>query len=113
MTGTDDPYAWLDARATRIASDIALGCVLLIAGAAAILNGPALSFADPENLGAGFFPTVVAGLLVAVGIVLLVRGSVFGGGRPARWSLKGLAIIVATIVVVCVAAAMWGVHVML
>lgn len=113
MTGTDHPYAWLDERAIRIASDIALGCVLLVAGAVAILNAPALSFANPENLGAGFFPTVVAGLLVAVGIVLLVRGSVFGGGRPARWSLKGLAIIVAAIVAVCVAAVAVGVHLLL
>jgi TctA family transporter len=99
----------LDARSIRIASDIALGCVVLAVGAVAILSAPtALSFSELEGLGANFFPTVVGGLLLAVGIVLLARGSIFGGPHPARWSLKGLAIIVAAITTFCAAVAAWG-----
>lgn len=107
---TDSPYAWLDARAIRIASDIALGCVVLAVGAVAILSAPAaaISFSEMEGLDAHFFPTVVGGLLLTVGIVLLVRGSFFGGARPGRWSLKGLAIIVAAITAFCAAAVAWG-----
>jgi TctA family transporter len=67
-----------------------------------------MSFARWEDLDAGFFPTVLGGLLAVVGIVLLVRGGIFGGARPARWSLQGLAIIAAAIVAVYAAAILWG-----
>jgi TctA family transporter len=103
-----EPHSWLDAGAVRRASDIALGCVVLVVGAVAILNAPPMSFMRWEDLDAGFFPTVLGGLLVVVGIVLLVRGSIFGGARPARWSLKGLAIIAAAVIAVCAAAILWG-----
>jgi TctA family transporter len=103
-----EPHSRLDASAIRRASDIALGCVLLVIGAVAILNAPPMSFMHWEDLDAGFFPTVLGGLLVVVGIVLLVRGSIFGGARPGRWSLKGLAIIAAAIIAVCAAAILWG-----
>ena len=97
-----ETHSWLDASAIRKASDLALGCVLLVIGAVAILNAPPIW----EDFDLGSFPTVISGLLLAIGIVLLVRGSVFGGTRPARWSLKGLAMIAAAIIVV--AAAAWA-----
>ena len=99
-----EPHSWLDASAIRKASDLALGCVLLVIGAVAILNAPPIW----DDFDLGSFPTVISGLLLAVGIILLVRGSVFGGTRPARWSLKGLAMITAAIVAVGAAAWMWG-----
>ena len=117
MTTTTDhpaePHAWLDASAVRRASDIALGCVLLVVGAVAILNAPPMSFMRWEDVDSGFFPTVLGGLLVVVGIVLLIRGSIFGGARPARWSLTGLAIIAAAIIAVYAAAILWGVRLLL
>jgi TctA family transporter len=112
-TATDHPHSWLDVRAIRTASDIALGCVLLVAGAIAILSAPASSSVRRGELDAGFFPTVVSGLLLAVGIVLLVRGSFFGGPRPGRWSLKGLAMIAAAIIAVAAAAWAWGFELLL
>ncbi len=102
-------HSWLDASAIRKASDLALGCILLVIGAVAILNAPPIW----EDFDLGSFPTVTSGLLLAVGIILLVRGSVFGGTRPARWSLKGLAVITAAIVAVGVAAWMWGFELLL
>src|SRR5262245_21556825 len=111
MTSTDRPpapHSWLDAGPVRRDSDIALGCILLLSGAVAILLAPATSLASWNRLGAGFFPTVIGGLLLAVGIILLVRGSVFGGGRPARWSARSLMIVAAAIVTVGVAAWGWG-----
>jgi tripartite tricarboxylate transporter TctA family protein len=114
---TDHPtgiHSWLDGSAVRIVSDIALGCVLLIAGTIAILSAPtAISFSELEGLDANFFPTAIGGLLVAVGIALLVRGSIFGGPRPARWSLTGLAIIAAGIMAFCAAAVALGSHLLL
>ena len=97
---TDYPSAWLDSRSIRVASDITLGCVLLAVGAVAILSAPAaISFSESEGLDANFFPTVLGWLVLAAAIFLLVRGAIFGGGRPARWSLTGLAIIAAVVFV--------------
>lgn len=117
MTTATDPPAnpddWLDARAVRRASDIALGCILAAAGAVATLSAPASFSGRQRALDAELFPTVVGGLVLVVGVVLLVRGSIFGGGRPARWSLTGLALIAAAIVAVCAAVWTWGIELLL
>ena len=106
---TDYPSAWLDSRSIRVASDITLGCVLLAVGAVAILSAPAaISFSESEGLDANFFPTVLGWLVLAAAIFLLVRGAIFGGGRPARWSLTGLAIIAAAIIAFFAAGVAWG-----
>jgi TctA family transporter len=106
---TDDratPHAWLDASAIRTASDIALGCVLLAAAAAAILGAGDLG--SRSRLGPGFFPSVVGGLLVVAGLILLVRGALQGTPPPARWSLTSLAIVVVVLASAYSAAVTWG-----
>lgn len=102
------PDAWLDAGARQTASDIALGCVLLVAAAVAYFGAGDMPSGRGVQLGPGFFPSLVGGLLLATGVVLLIRSIVFGTAPPVRWSLRELAIIVVAIAASYWAATMWG-----
>jgi TctA family transporter len=102
------PYAWLDTRALRTASDIVLGVLLLSAAAAAFVGARDLPFGGLDRAEPGFFPGMVAGLLALVGLVLLARGILVGTAPPERWNPIALAIIVVAIVAAAFGVARWG-----
>lgn len=102
------PHPWLASSTVRRASDVVLGCVVLVAGAAAIWDGRGTAFGRWDQLDARFFPTVVGGLLVAAAVVLFARGAFLGRVPVLRWSLGGFAILVAAIGAVFLAAWLWG-----
>lgn len=93
-------HTWLDGRAARRVSDIALGATLVAVAALAMANVSGNPFRTWPRLDAWFFPAVVAGLLVVVGLVLIVRGSFLGQRQPERWSLGALVVVTTLIVVV-------------
>jgi TctA family transporter len=105
-----EPYAWLEARAVRNASDRVLGCILLLAAATAILASRNISFGtSPDHLGDRFFPTVIAVLLAGVGTALLARGAL-GRAPHMRWRLWHILVVVgvvAAIALVRLAGAVW------
>jgi uncharacterized membrane protein SirB2 len=96
MIAEDQAWArsWLDGGAVRSASDIALGAILVAAGTVAIASANGTAFSHWERLDGWFLPAVVAGLLLLVGVVLLIRGRFARSVQPASWSLVELLIIV-------------------
>ncbi len=96
MDSPREPYAWLEARPVRNASDMALGCVLLVAAATAFVGLSRLSFdTSLDHVGDRFFPTIVAALLGVVGAALLTRGA-FGRTPPyGRWRLWQILVLAA------------------
>jgi TctA family transporter len=99
-----------DAEASsRSWSDIALGGLLLVAGAVGILGGRAASSGGLngiDGLDAGGLPIALGGLLVAVGAALLVRGG-FLPRRPAvRWRFGTLLVVVLVIAAIDVIVAL-------
>jgi TctA family transporter len=105
--------SWLDSRAVMRTSDIALGAIALAVAAFALTNIDASPFGSWERLNQWFFPSVVAGLLASVGIVLVVRGAIFGGAAPERWQLRDMLIIAAAVAAIWLAARQWGLRLML
>src|SRR5690349_6462031 len=89
---------WFYSRAVKRAADIALGAVALAVAAFALANLNGSPFRTWEQLNEWFFPSVVAGLLATVGIVLMLRGVVFGGAPPGHWRLRDMLIIAAVVV---------------
>jgi hypothetical protein len=65
--------SWLDRSATRTASDAALGCILIIAGALPIWSAGGLSFGRWPRLEATLFPSAIGVGMLAVGLLLLSR----------------------------------------
>lgn len=111
MTTTDHPadaHAWLATGTMRTASDVLLGCVLLVAGAIAIWDGRGALVLPEDGMNAGFFPTAVGAAAVAVGILLLGRSALFQRPQPAPWRIRSIAIIVAVTVACVFIAWEWG-----
>ena len=95
-------YAWLDGRAARRVSDIALSAILVAVAALTIANVSANPLHTWPRIDAWFFPAGVAALLVVVGLVLVLRGSFLGHGQPERWSLAAISLVSAIVIVVLV-----------
>jgi hypothetical protein len=105
-------YSWLDSRAVRRTSDIALGATLVAVATLAIANISGAPFRGWDPLNEWFFPAAVAGLLVMVGLILLIRSGL-GYRQPARWSARGLLMITLAIAAAFLVARQWGYHVAL
>jgi hypothetical protein len=93
-------YAWLDGRAARRVSDIALSAILVAVAALTIANVPANPLHTWPRINAWFFPAGVAALLVVVGLVLVLRGSFLGHDQTQRWSLTAIVLVSAVVIVV-------------
>jgi hypothetical protein len=91
----------LDVNAVRAASDITLGGIALVVGAAAVATIDGTPFSRLDRLNEWFFPAVVSGMLLTAGAILVLRGSFFDSGQPLRWRPKEFMIIFATV------AAIW------
>jgi hypothetical protein len=106
LNRADERYAWLESRAVRNASDIALGCILLAASAAAILDARNLSFGTWEQLDGGFFPILVGWLLAVVGVLLIARDAL-GRAPHMRWKTWQIVLVVVLYVAVILGGALF------
>jgi TctA family transporter len=101
-------HQWIDMGAVGAASNGALGGMALLVGLVAIWGSRATWNRDGWGLpDSGFFPTVLGALLVAVALILLVRGWL-GRAPHKRWRFRDLAIVVACIAAVDGIAWRWG-----
>jgi TctA family transporter len=111
MTAQSDvQLSWLDGAAVTRASDLALGGVSTILGAAtlAIAYGSGTPFSRLERLDPWFFPAAVGGLLALAGVILLLRGSLLKRRPGEPWSLTGLVVVLAIVAVVAFCVWQWG-----
>jgi TctA family transporter len=104
-----DPHAWLETDPIRRISDIALGVIMLVIGALALWVARDYPSGSLTRVGPGMFPTVVAGLLCLVGVVLLLRAALRRSPPGVRRSRPlYVAIGAVAIVVLVLAARTWG-----
>jgi hypothetical protein len=73
--------------------DFWAGSVLIATGTAAMLVARGYPVGTMVRMGAGYFPTVLGGLLVLFGMHLLVKGLRGGERVEAGWSLRALIIL--------------------
>ena len=64
------------------ANDILLGLLFAVIGALALYVGRNYVFGTTQRMGPGFLPRIVAGGLVLLGIVLMLRGMLARGWAP-------------------------------
>lgn len=81
----------------RSPQDLGAGLVFVAIGAAGIVFGQDLAVGSAARMGPGFFPMLLSGLIIAIGLVLATRGVVVEGPPIERIHLRPLFAIVATI----------------
>lgn len=105
----------------RNPKDFYAGLVFILVGIAFIYVGRDYGFGTARRMGPGYFPIVLSGLLICIGLVIGLRGVAVAEEPPKGFTLKGLllvtvsvllfgvlirtmGIMVATAVIVCVSA---------
>ena len=73
--------------------DVLSGLVFVVIGAAALWIGRDYAMGTPFRMGPGYFPRLLCGLLILIGIIVAVRGMIAGGEWPERLHFKPLALI--------------------
>jgi hypothetical protein len=73
--------------------DFWAGLMFAGTGTAAMWGARGYPFGSTLNMGPGYFPTVLGGLLVVFGLVILVRGLRRSEKIPAGWSIRALVVL--------------------
>ncbi|RKE78173.1 tripartite tricarboxylate transporter TctB family protein [Rhizobium sp. AG855] len=77
--------------------DILAGLVMTGLGALGLWAGRDLQFGTPSMMGPGFLPTVICGIIVAIGLVVLIKGLLKEHDSIGASNFKPLFILVAAI----------------
>lgn len=72
MTGTKNGTLTLK-------KDLVAGCLLIVFAAGFGLISWSYPFGNPAQMGPGFFPLILSGLLACLGLVITIRGAVIHG----------------------------------
>jgi hypothetical protein len=78
--------------------DFWTGAIYLAAGLTGVVIARDYTLGTPTRMGPGYFPTVLAGLLALVGLILVVRSFVTEGPALTPIALKPLVLVTASIV---------------
>ena len=82
----------------RRPSDLIAGCLFAAVGAAFVAVAQNYDFGTARRMGSGYFPTVLGGLLAAIGLVLIL-GSLAGARKKLeRFAFGSLALVIAGII---------------
>lgn len=78
--------------------DFLAGLLMIVVGAGAFYMAMSFPFGSALRMGPGYFPRVLAGILIAFGVFVLVRGLISGERIEGRWGWKPLGLIVLALV---------------
>jgi hypothetical protein len=67
--------------------NLGAGLIFILIGAAGFLLGRDLSFGTPARMGPGFFPLILSGLILAIGVAVALMGLSLRGPHiePMKW----------------------------
>src|SRR5512137_156464 len=82
----------------RNEKDFWIGIVYLIFGSAAFIISRDYSMGTALRMGPAYFPTILGSLLILIGIISLIRSFIKQGSPFGVFALKGLILIIASIV---------------
>ena len=83
----------------KSAQDLGAGLVFILIGLAGFCFGTDLAFGTAARMGPGYFPVLLSGLIIAIGLVLGLRGVTVEGPPIEPVQLRPISFIVAAILI--------------
>ncbi len=77
----------------RNPKDFWTGIIYIVFGAAAIIIGRDYGMGTPRKMGPAFFPVVLSVILIAIGLISLVRSFIRPGTPVGRIAVRGLVLV--------------------
>jgi putative tricarboxylic transport membrane protein len=83
---------------TRNARDFWTGLLYIFFGSSAILIARDYSMGTANKMGPAYFPTILGGLLLVIGVIALIRSFVIPGSPIGAFGFKGLVLVTGSVV---------------
>jgi hypothetical protein len=77
----------------RNAKDFWTGLIYIFFGSSAILIGREYGMGTAIKMGPAYFPTILGGLLVGIGVISVIRSFIIPGAPIAAFAFKGLSLV--------------------
>jgi len=81
----------------RSPQDLGAGLAFIVIGAAGIIFGRELTYGSAARMGPGYFPTILSYLIIAIGLVIALRGFSLDGPSVDRIPLRPISLVVISI----------------
>lgn len=73
--------------------DVLSGSLFILVGAAGLYLGADYAIGTAFRMGPGYFPRVLCGLLVVIGLIIAIKGLIVGGERPEALHIRPLILV--------------------
>lgn len=83
----------------RSPQDLGAGAVFILIGIAGFVLGRDLAIGSAARMGPGYFPMLLSGLIVMIGVIVAFRGLTVEGPALEKFHIRPLAFVLAAIVV--------------
>ena len=83
----------------RNPKDFWTGLIYIFFGSSAILIARDYSMGTAIKMGPAYFPTILGGLLLAIGVISVIRSFVIPGPAIGAFAIKGLVLVTVSVVV--------------
>lgn len=83
----------------RSAQDFGAGLVFALLGIVGIIFGRDLAFGSAARMGPGYFPILISGLLIVVGVAVMAKSMTIEGPQIQRFALRPIIFVNAALLV--------------
>jgi putative tricarboxylic transport membrane protein len=97
----------------RGTKDFWAGLIYIFFGASAIIIAQDYAMGTAVKMGPAYFPSLLGGILVAIGVVSVVRSFIVSGSPTGAFAVKSLSLIVASVLIFGVVVKALGVAISL
>jgi hypothetical protein len=89
--------------------DLGAGLLFVLIGGAGLIFGRDLSFGTSRSMGPGYFPTIISYLIIALGVIVMLKGLAVAGPRIEAIRPRPILLLLASLLVFALSINVFGV----